>query len=131
MLNTRCCDVHVLLAILVDARHREPKHLDSRCFGHHDASMRTTVTLDEDVERLLKDEMHRSRRPFKETLNRAVRAALGGAPAGADRPPFVVTARAMRLRSGIDPASLNKLTDDLEADAFVEHRTRPGGDDRS
>jgi len=88
--------------------------------------MRTTVTLDADVERLLKEEMHRSRRPFKETLNRAVRAALAGAPAKADRPPFVVTARAMRLRSGIDPASLNKLTDDLEADALCRASHQAG-----
>jgi hypothetical protein len=106
-------------------------HLDSKYPEHHDASVRTTVTLDSDVERLLKEEMHRSRRSFKETLNRTVRAALGAAPAASDRPPFAVTARALGLRSGIDPASLNKLTDDLEADAFVEHRTRPSGDDRS
>jgi len=39
--------------------------------------MRTTVTLDEDVERLLREAMHRSRRGFKETLNLAIRAGLG------------------------------------------------------
>ena len=31
--------------------------------------MRTTVTLDPDVERLLREAMHRSRLSFKETLN--------------------------------------------------------------
>ena len=38
--------------------------------------MRTTVTLDPDVQSLLKDAAHRSGKPFKATLNDAVRAAL-------------------------------------------------------
>lgn len=36
--------------------------------------MRTTVTLDKDVERLLRDEMQRARKSFKASLNDAVRA---------------------------------------------------------
>lgn len=38
--------------------------------------MRTTVTLDPDVQSLLKDAAHRTGKPFKATLNDAVRAAL-------------------------------------------------------
>lgn len=85
--------------------------------------MRTTVTLDPDVLRLLQDAMHRDRRSFKETLNRAVRAALGGhqAPSAA---PFELVARPMGLRAGIDPASFNKLADEMEADAFREAQGR-------
>lgn len=86
--------------------------------------MRTTVTLDKDVERLIKDAMHRSRRSFKDTLNRAVRAALGTAPPSAERAAFVVRARPLGLRPGIDPTGLNKLADDLEADAFRERHPR-------
>ena len=93
--------------------------------------MRTTVTLDKDVERLLKEAMHRSRRSFKETLNRVLRAALGGKPAPADRPAFVVTARPLGLRAGIDPTSFNKLADELEADVVRERRARVTDDDRS
>lgn len=92
--------------------------------------MRTTVTLDRDVEKLLKEAMHRSRRSFKDTLNRAVRAALGGVPAERARPAFVLTARPLGLRAGIDPTCFNKLADDLETDAFLEHHARDG-DDRS
>jgi hypothetical protein len=84
--------------------------------------MRTTVTLDKDVERLLKDAMHRTRRSFKETLNRALRAALGGVPLTSNRPPFVVEARPLGLRAGIDPTSFNKIADELESDAS---RKRP------
>ena len=93
--------------------------------------MRTTVTLDKDVERLLKDAMHRSRQSFKETLNRALRAALGGVPTQSHRPAFVLTARPLGLRAGIDPTSFNKLADELEADAFRERHARVTGDDRS
>lgn len=38
--------------------------------------MRTTVTLDPDVQNLLKDAAHRSGKPFKVTLNDAIRAGL-------------------------------------------------------
>jgi hypothetical protein len=72
--------------------------------------MRTTVTLDEDVERMLRDAMHRSRKSFKETLNAGLRAGLGIAPAATG--PFVVEARSLGLRAGIDPAGFNKLADD-------------------
>ncbi len=86
--------------------------------GHYDALMRTTVTLDDDVERMLRDTMHQTRRSFKETLNRALRAGLTARrqPAG-KRKPFVLAARPMGLREGIDPTSLNKLADELEVDA--------------
>jgi hypothetical protein len=38
--------------------------------------MRTTVTLDPDVQNLLKEASHRSGKPFKVTLNDAIRAGL-------------------------------------------------------
>jgi aminoglycoside phosphotransferase (APT) family kinase protein len=40
--------------------------------------MRTTVTLDADVQALLKDAAYRSGKPFKVTLNNVLRAALSG-----------------------------------------------------
>jgi len=77
--------------------------------------MRTTVTLDKDVERLLRAAMHCGRRSFKETLNEAVRLALAHPPGRAARPTrFVVKARPMGLRTGIDPSGLNKMADDLQ-----------------
>lgn len=80
--------------------------------------MRTTVTLDPDVQRLLRDAMHKSRRSFKETLNGALRAALASR-SPQSRPPFVVKARPMGLRPGIDPAGFNRLVDDLEIGALA------------
>ena len=81
--------------------------------------MRTTVTLDEDVEQMIRGAMHRSRRSFKATLNNALRAGLMAKPVQTRRAPFVVKARPMGLRAGIDPASLNKLADDLETDSVM------------
>lgn len=86
--------------------------------------MRTTVTLDNDVERLLRESMHSSRRGFKETLNATLRAALGAKSSAAGRGPFVVKARSLGLRAGIDPAGFNKLADEVEADIFVEKQGR-------
>jgi hypothetical protein len=40
--------------------------------------MRTTVTLDPDVERLIRDTMRERGISFKETLNEAARIGLGG-----------------------------------------------------
>lgn len=81
------------------------------------------MTLDKDVERLLRTSMSRSRRTFKETLNAAVRAGFSRRHARSAPPAFVVNARAMGMRSGIDPTSLNNLADELEVDAML---ARPG-----
>ena len=81
--------------------------------------MRTTVTLEKDVERMLRDAMHRSRRSFKQTLNAALRSGLAGKPAHPKATRFVVKARPMGVRAGIDPAGFNKLADELEVEAFI------------
>ena len=83
------------------------EHLESKYPPHHDVSMRTTVTLEKDVERMLRDAMHRSRRSFKQTLNAALRAGLSGKPAQSKHSVFVVRARSLGLRAGLDPASFN------------------------
>src|ERR1041384_6965833 len=87
--------------------------------------MRTTITLEKDVERMLRDAMHQSRKSFKETLNAAVRAGLGAKQVKTRAPKFTIKARSHGLRSGIDPTSFNKLADDLEVDAFLEKNSRP------
>ena len=86
--------------------------------------MRTTVTLDADVERLLKDAVRRSSRSFKEVLNRAVREGLASGSAPQLRKRFRVEARPMGLRPGIDPGALNSLADDLEIGEFLQSQRR-------
>jgi hypothetical protein len=89
--------------------------------------MRTTVTLDRDAERLLRAAMHDRRKSFKEILNDAIRSGLGAKPPSKNRPRFVIKARSMGLRPGIDPTGLNKLADDLEVDSLVAKRLRGAG----
>ena len=86
--------------------------------------MRTTVTLEKDVERMLRDEMHRSRRSFKQTLNATLRSGFGGKAVKPKASPFVIKARVLGLRAGIDPTSFNKLVDELEVDAFLVKSSR-------
>ena len=64
------------------------------------------MTLDPDVERLLRDECYRTKRSFKEALNSAVRATLRPAPR---RLPKLLPPRAMGLRAG--SAGSNLVTD--------------------
>jgi hypothetical protein len=81
--------------------------------------MRTTVTLEPDVEQLLRDAMQRRRLSFKEALNEAVRSGLADlAAAGVEEAPFIVRARGLGLRAGIDAARLNQMADELEAESF-------------
>ena len=82
--------------------------------------MRTTVTLESDVDRLLREAMGRSHKSFKQTLNEAVRRGLLGVAAESE-PEFSVEARPLSLRPGIDPARLGDLSDEIEIE---EHRRK-------
>jgi len=82
--------------------------------------MRTTVTLDRDVERILRETALRTHQPFKKVLNETLRAGIELTAPDAKVEPFVLKARPMGLRAGHDPAGLNRLADDLEAEAFLE-----------
>lgn len=81
-------------------------------------TMRTTVTLDPDVEKLIRDEMHRTRQSFNKTLNDAIRKALGTSNLPSNRAKFSVKSRPMGLLPGIDPADLTHLYTDIEVDQF-------------
>lgn len=82
-------------------------------------SMRTTLTLDDDLAKELKSRARRSGRSFKEVVNEALRRALRSGEKPASRPPrFVVEARACGFRRGVDPLKLNQLSDELEIEEF-------------
>jgi hypothetical protein len=82
--------------------------------------VRTTVTLDRDVERILRETAARTHRPFKKVLNDTLRAGIEQSTGMGPSEPFVLKARPMGLRAGQDPAGFNQLADDLEAEAFLE-----------
>ena len=57
--------------------------------------MRTTLTLDEDVAAKLRAEARQSGEPFKQIVNRVLRAGLNVRVQAASIPPFKVKARAL------------------------------------
>ena len=81
--------------------------------------MRTTVTLEPETERLLREAMHQRGQSFKETLNQAVTRGLADLLGDTDKTPFVQPSFPMGLRAGHDSAHLNSLNDDMEVDAFL------------
>ena len=79
--------------------------------------MRTTVTLDSDVERFLKDEAHRTRKSFKAVLNDTIRQAL---KPPASEMPVLLPPRRLGVMRGVDPRRLSELADEMEVDAHLE-----------
>lgn len=78
------------------------------------------MTLDRDVERILRETAVRTHKPFKKVLNETLRAGIEHAAGIGQAEPFVLRTRPMGLRAGYDPAGFNRLADDLEAEAFLE-----------
>ncbi len=97
------------------ATDQDPQHLDINESRHHDVKMRTTLTLENDLARELKNRANSSGRSFKEVVNDVIRRGLhiGEEPA-ADDEPFRVHASACGFRSGVDPQKLNQLYDEME-----------------
>jgi hypothetical protein len=80
--------------------------------------MRTTLTLDSDVARMVTEAVHSERRPMKHVINDALRRAL--APEQPRREPFRVVPHETALRPGFDLAGFNKLADELEDAAILD-----------
>ena len=81
--------------------------------------MRTTLTLDPDVARLIEEEVHRQRRPFKQIINDALRRGLAGQGRRRGTGAYRLPPHHASLRSGLNPAGLNRLADELEHDESV------------
>ena len=93
--------------------------LDASIREHHDAFVRTTLTLDPDVAKLIEDAAAEQRKPIKQVVNEALRRGL--LPRDPNRTPkrYRVKPHRTSLLPGIDPESFNKLTDELEDDAVA------------
>jgi hypothetical protein len=83
--------------------------------------MRTTLTLEPDIARMLRDEVNRLRRPFKQVVNDALRRGL--TTSGRRLKAYRVRAHVARLQPGLDTGRLNALVDELE-DAAILGRVR-------
>ena len=79
--------------------------------------MRTTLTLDDDVARLIQEQVHRTRTSVKQVVNAAIRAGL--APKTARREPYQEAVHHAALAPGLDLAGFNRLSDELEDEAII------------
>jgi len=79
--------------------------------------MRTTLTLDDDVARLVEERVHQTRTSVKQVVNDAIRAAL--APRPVRSAPHRVIVHHAELAPGLDLAGFNKLADELEDEAII------------
>jgi hypothetical protein len=75
--------------------------------------VRTTLSLDDDVARLLDKESRRSGASFKEVVNHFLRLGLMAAKRPS-RKPFVVTPRKLGLPAGLSYDNIQQLLDALE-----------------
>lgn len=75
--------------------------------------MRTTITLDADVDAELRRLARERGITFKEAVNLSLRAGLGGRSAGKAR-RYRVPARPMGLRAGVDLDKALRMAGDLE-----------------
>lgn len=85
--------------------------------------MRTTLTLDDDVAKKLKELARRGGVSFKEVVNSVLRRGLEARETSPRRERFTVDTFRSAFQPGVDPGHLNQLADDLEvADAMLTRR---------
>jgi hypothetical protein len=81
--------------------------------------MRTTLTIDDDLAGLLKQRAREMGVPFKEAVNRTIRAGLGEVAKPSRRAPPRTVPHSFGFKPGIDLDKLGQLADELEAEAFA------------
>jgi hypothetical protein len=79
-------------------------------------SIRTTVTLDDDVVERVKEESRRRAASFRDTVNDLLRMALTANQSPPVRPPFEVRAVAMGFRPGLNYDDIGGLLDYAEGE---------------
>jgi hypothetical protein len=80
--------------------------------------MRTTLTIEDDLAGLLKRRARELGLPFKEVVNRTLRAGLGEEARPRRRAPVNLISHKFGFKPGIDLDKLNQLVDELEAEEY-------------
>jgi hypothetical protein len=88
-------------------------------------SMRTTLTIDDDLAGLLKRRARELGLPFKDVVNRTLRAGLGEQARPRRHPAPKTIPHAFGFRPGIDLDKLNQLADELEAEGYAAGQRSP------
>jgi predicted transcriptional regulator len=86
--------------------------------------VRTTLTLDDELARRLKQLARREGRSFKDVVNEALRRGLAAQNVAEPAERYRVETFRSGFRAGVDPLRLNQLVDELESARAVRPATR-------
>lgn len=88
--------------------------------------MRTTLTLDDDIAKILQRRARELDKSFKEVVNATLRDGLAkeDLPVAMKPAPKIVP-RNLGLKAGIDPDKLNQFVDELEVEEFAKKYRNP------
>ncbi|HMA75039.1 MAG TPA: hypothetical protein VKP67_26640 [Xanthobacteraceae bacterium] len=81
--------------------------------------MRTTLTIDDDLARLLKRRARELDLPFKDVVNQTLRVGLAERAKPRPSPVPKTISHSFGFKPGIDLDKLNQLADELEAEAYA------------
>jgi hypothetical protein len=95
------------------------RRLDINGRRHHDASVRTTLTLERDVAERLQKDVRRTGKSLKAVVNEALRLGLGLAGKPRTLPRYTVRPHSFGFGPGVDLDRLNQLADELEVEETV------------
>ena len=84
--------------------------------------MRTTLTIEDDLARTLKERARLLDLPFKQVVNETLRRGLSSA-VREEPAPYRVVPRHSGFAPGVDPLKLNQLSDQLEVEEFLGRGT--------
>jgi hypothetical protein len=87
--------------------------------------MRTTLTIEDDLAGLLKRRARELGLPFKDLVNRTLRAGLGEAAKPRRQAAPKTMPHAFGFKPGIDLDKLNQLADELEAEEYALRQSEP------
>jgi plasmid stability protein len=87
----------------------------------HDVfSMRTTLTIDDDLAGILQKKASQHGHSFKEVVNDLLRAGIAASgDAVHRRKPVKVVTKPLGLKPGYDPDKLNQLVDELAVEDYL------------
>ena len=88
--------------------------------------MRTTLTLDDDLSRRLRQLARREGRPFKDVVNEVLRRGLATQEIAESASEYRVDTFRSGFRAGVDPLKLNQLVDELETERTAAQPARGG-----
>jgi hypothetical protein len=86
--------------------------------------VRTTLTLDPDVAKLVAEAAHRARTSRKQVINDALRRELSRPLSRQE--PYRLPVHEATLQPGFDLAGFNRLADELEDEAILATGSRAG-----